>query len=133
VPRRVCLRDLHGVVLELQRRPGHEASYHAVDATIQYLASREYIRCTCSSSPRSEREYGEGSSQALAHLVDFGQRINWRLEQIRRILPIPLKKTESRVVQHLTVDEMQAILDAPNPTPWTGVRDRALWDFRGAY
>jgi len=53
-------------------------------------------------------------------------RVPSALEQIRRILAIPLKKTESRVVQHLTVEEMQAILDAPDPAEWKGIRDRAM-------
>ena len=34
--------------------------------------------------------------------------------------------TESRLVPHLSVEEMQAILDAPTPTTWAGTRDRAL-------
>jgi site-specific recombinase XerD len=41
-------------------------------------------------------------------------------------LAIPFKKTESRLVPHLSVEEMQAILDAPTPTTWAGTRDRAL-------
>jgi integrase/recombinase XerD len=48
------------------------------------------------------------------------------MEQIRRILAIPSKKAETRLVGHLTVGEMQAILDAPAPTGWAGIRDRAM-------
>lgn len=48
------------------------------------------------------------------------------LEQIQRVLAIPAKKAETRLVKHLTVLEMQAILDAPIPTRREGIRDRAM-------
>ena len=48
------------------------------------------------------------------------------MEQIRRIMAIPPKKAETRLVRHLTVVEMQAIMDAPEPTGWDGLRDRAM-------
>ena len=48
------------------------------------------------------------------------------VEQIRRILAIPAKKFDTRLVRHLTVTEVQAILDAPEPTRRDGIRDRAM-------
>ncbi len=33
---------------------------------------------------------------------------------------------ETRLVRHLTVEEMQAILNAPVPDHWDGIRDRAM-------
>jgi len=48
------------------------------------------------------------------------------LEQIQRILAIPSKKTESRLVKHLSIEEMQSILDAPVPNYREGIRDRAM-------
>jgi integrase/recombinase XerD len=48
------------------------------------------------------------------------------LEQIRRILAIPMKKTDTRLVRHLSAKEIQALLDAPNPIDWAGIRDRAM-------
>jgi site-specific recombinase XerD len=48
------------------------------------------------------------------------------LEQIRRILAIPFKRTDTRLVPHLDRDEAQALLDAPDPTTRYGVRDRAM-------
>ena len=53
-------------------------------------------------------------------------RVPAALEQITRIMAIPAKKTETRLVRHLTVEEMQAILDAPAPTTRDGIRDRAM-------
>ena len=48
------------------------------------------------------------------------------LEQIRRILAIPFKKTDTRLVGHLNREEVQALLDAPDPATREGIRDRAL-------
>ena len=53
-------------------------------------------------------------------------RVPSALEQIQRILAIPAKKTDTRLVRHLTAQEMQSILDAPDPTVRDGIRDRAM-------
>jgi integrase/recombinase XerD len=72
----------------------------------------------------SSRNARLAAIKSFMHFMEY--RVPSALEQIRRILAIPLKKTESRVVPHLTVAEMQAILDAPDPTEWKGIRDRAM-------
>lgn len=48
------------------------------------------------------------------------------LDQIRRVLAIPFKKSDTRLVPYLSQDEAQALLDAPDPTTREGIRDRAL-------
>jgi integrase/recombinase XerD len=48
------------------------------------------------------------------------------LDQVRRVLAIPLKKTDTRLVPHLSQDELQALLDAPDPATREGIRDRAM-------
>jgi integrase/recombinase XerD len=48
------------------------------------------------------------------------------LEQIRRVLAIPFKRTSTRLVPYLTQEEVQAVLDAPDPTTRDGIRDRAM-------
>ena len=48
------------------------------------------------------------------------------IEQVRRVLAIPFKKTDSRLVPYLLLEEMQALLDAPDPSTREGVRDRAM-------
>jgi site-specific recombinase XerD len=48
------------------------------------------------------------------------------LEQIRRVLAIPFKRTDTRLVAHFDRVETQALLDAPDPTTRDGVRDRAM-------
>jgi len=66
----------------------------------------------------------------LAAIRSFMRFMEYRapsaLEQIQRVLAIPMKKTDTRLVRHLNTEEIQALLDAPKPTDWSGVRDRAM-------
>src|ERR1700740_127866 len=48
------------------------------------------------------------------------------IEQVRRVLAIPFKRTDHRLVPYLAQEEMQALLDAPDPSTRMGVRDRAI-------
>ncbi len=48
------------------------------------------------------------------------------LEQIRRILAIPFKRTTAGLVPYLLQEEVQALLDVPDPTTREGIRDRAM-------
>ena len=48
------------------------------------------------------------------------------VEQVRRVLAIPFKKTDTRLVGYLVQEEMQALLDSPDPSTREGVRDRAM-------
>jgi site-specific recombinase XerD len=48
------------------------------------------------------------------------------LEQVRRIRAIANKRIEVRLVNHLTKEEMRAMLDAPDPTTRRGIRDQAM-------
>jgi site-specific recombinase XerD len=66
----------------------------------------------------------------LAAIKSFARFVEYRvpacLQQIRSLLAIPAKKTDERLVAYLTRDEMQAVLDAPDPHARDGVRDRAM-------
>ena len=64
------------------------------------------------------------SIKSFMHFMEY--RTPSALEQIRRILAIPTKQADTRLVRHLAVEEMQAILDAPVPTRRDGIRDRAM-------
>lgn len=77
------------------------------------------------------RGNGPGSRNIrLAAIKSFMRFMEFRvpsaLEQIQRILAIPAKKTDTQLVRHLTAEEMQSILDAPDPTVRDGIRDRAM-------
>lgn len=47
-------------------------------------------------------------------------------DTITRALAVPARRGTPRTVQFLTVEETEALLDAPDPSTWTGRRDRAL-------
>jgi site-specific recombinase XerD len=46
---------------------------------------------------------------------------------IQKVLAIPTKKTTQREVLALSVEEMQAIIDAPDATTWGGLRDHTMF------
>ena len=66
----------------------------------------------------------------LAAIKSFFRFLEYRepaaLDQIRRVLAIPFKKTVSRLVDYFRKEEMQAIVDAPDPSTRLGIRDRAM-------
>ena len=66
----------------------------------------------------------------LAAIRSFFRFLEYRepaaLEQIRRVLAIPFKRTNSRLVPYLAQDEVQALLDIPDPATRQGIRDRAM-------
>jgi integrase/recombinase XerD len=53
-------------------------------------------------------------------------RVPALLEQSRRILAIPAKRTDSRLISYLSLPEMQALLNAPDLQHRDGIRDRAM-------
>lgn len=72
----------------------------------------------------SSRNVRLAAIKSFMHFLEF--REPSAMEQIRRILAIPPKKADTRLVRHLTVEEMQTILNAPAPTSRDGLRDRAM-------
>jgi integrase/recombinase XerD len=48
------------------------------------------------------------------------------LAQVRQICAIPTKRHDQRLIPHLTMEEVRAILNAPNLTTRSGLRDRAM-------
>jgi len=80
---------------------------------------------------QATRANGSSSRNArLAAIKSFMHYIEYRvpsaLEQAQRILAIPMRKTDTRLVRHLTAPEIQALLAAPRPVDWLGIRDRAM-------
>ena len=62
--------------------------------------------------------------KAFMHYVEF--RHPAALDQARQILAIPTKRHDQPLVRHLTMDEISALLDAPDTTTRLGIRDRAM-------
>jgi integrase/recombinase XerD len=83
----------------------------------------QYLEAKRKNSPRTR-------NARLVAIKSFMKFIQYRepklLEQTQRVLSIPAKKTDSRLVSYLTINEMQAILNAPNISTRTGIRDRAM-------
>lgn len=72
----------------------------------------------------SSRNVRLAAIKSFMHFLEY--RVPSALEQIQGVLAIPMKKTETRLVRHLTTEEIQALLDAPRPIDWAGIRDRAM-------
>jgi site-specific recombinase XerD len=87
---------------------------------VQFLNHLETIR----RNGPGTRNVRLAAIKSFMHYVEH--RVPSALEQIHRILAIPSKKTDTRLVKHLTAEEMQSVLDAPNPTTRLGIRDRAM-------
>jgi integrase/recombinase XerD len=93
-----------------------------LDATL-ISAFLEYLEQVRQNSPDTR-------NVRLAAIRSFFRFLEYRhpaaLEQIRRVLAIPFKKTDTRLVPYLTHKEVQALLDAPDPATRKGIRDRAM-------
>jgi len=78
----------------------------------------------------TRRNSAKTRSVRLAAIRSFFRFLQHRepaaLGQIRRVLAIPFKKSDTRLVPYLSQDEVQALLDAPDPSTREGIRDRAL-------
>src|SRR5215471_14217664 len=102
--------------------PPSRLQFEQIDAplVVSFLNDLESTR----SNGASSRNVRLAAIKSFMHFMEY--RLPAALEQIRRILAIPMKKTDTRLVRHLSTEEVQAILDAPKPADWTGIRDRAM-------
>jgi integrase/recombinase XerD len=100
----------------------HELHLEQLDAPLilNFLSHLETARA----NGQNSRNTRLAAIKSFMHFIEY--RVPSALEQIRRIVAIPTKKTDSRLVKHLTLDELQSILDAPTPTTRDGIRDRAM-------
>jgi integrase/recombinase XerD len=83
----------------------------------------EYLEDTRQNAPET-RNVRLAAIKSFFHFLEYRQPA--ALEQIRRVLAIPSKKTNVRLVPHLGRDEIQALLNAPDPATRDGIRDRAM-------
>lgn len=63
--------------------------------------------------------------KSFMHFIEY--RVPSAIDQVRRVLAIPMQRTDTPLVRHLDAEEAKAILDAPNPTTRLGIRDRAIF------
>ena len=62
--------------------------------------------------------------KAFMHYVEF--RVPSALAQVKQIQAITAKRHDTKLVRHMTMDEVQAILNAPNLGTRLVIRDRAM-------
>lgn len=102
--------------------PPSELILEQIDAPL-VLAFLEHLESERGNSPRTR-------NNRLAAIKAFFRYLEYRvpvcLDQARRIHAIAFKKTGEALLDYLTRDEMQAILDAPDTTTVWGLRDRAM-------
>jgi len=87
------------------------------------LAFLEHLQ-TCRHNSPSTRNARLAAIKSFMHFLEY--RVPSALEQIRQVLAIPFQRTDINLVRHLTQAEMQALLDAPDPSTRHGIRDRAM-------
>jgi site-specific recombinase XerD len=102
--------------------PPSQLNLEQIDAplVVNFLGHLETVRGNGAGS----RNIRLAAIKSFMHYIEY--RVPSALEQIQRILAIPAKKTDTRLVRHLSAQEMQSILDAPDPTARDGIRDRAM-------
>ena len=93
-----------------------------IDAALilQFLAHIEEERGNCAAT----RNGRLAAVKAFIRYVEF--RVPSALAQARQIHAIPGKRHDQALVRHLTMEEVRAILNAPNLTTRLGIRDRAM-------
>jgi len=79
----------------------------------------------------SDRGNGARSRNArFSAIRSFFRYLEYRapacLEQAMSVRALPIKRTDTRLIDYLTREEMKALLDAPDPRTVGGLRDRAM-------
>jgi integrase/recombinase XerD len=87
------------------------------------MAFLEHLERVRGNSPRS-RNARLAAIKSFMRFVEY--RVPSALDQVQRVLAIPLKRTDDKLVPHLSVDEVKAILADPDPATVDGIRDRAM-------
>jgi integrase/recombinase XerD len=88
-----------------------------VTAFLQHLETARR-NCTCTRNVRL--------SAVHSFFRYLGGQCPEHLEQAQRILSVPFKRTSTRAIQHLELDEILAVLAAVDSKTFSGLRDLAL-------
>jgi integrase/recombinase XerD len=105
----------------LEIRPS-QICLEQIDAALilNFLAHIEEERGNCVTT----RNGRLAAVKAFIRYVEF--RVLSALAQARQIRAIPTKRHDQALVRHLTMEEVRAILNAPNLTTRLGIRDRTM-------
>src|SRR5580698_1187298 len=97
-------------------------SIEQLDATF-VLAFLEHLE-------KKRRNCDRTRNSRLAAIKTFFRFLEYRLpsclEQAHRIRAIPVKKTDEVIIGYLNREEIQTLMDAPDPSSRYGLRDRAV-------
>ena len=121
-----CYRDTFRLLLRFMReRTGAEPAALPLaaldaDAVLAFLDHLERDR-GCAARSRNNRLAAVRSFFRLVAL-----RVPDCLGHVTRVMAIPVKRCDKRLVSYLTRDEVKALLAAPDRTTWSGRRDHAL-------
>lgn len=113
---------LLGFAAKRLRRTPSAIELEQLDAPL-ILAFLEHLeqKRGCAASTRNAR---------LAAIRSFMRFVEFRspavIEQSRRVLAIPQKRTDTKLVRHLSHEELDAVLRAPDVATRLGIRDRAM-------
>ncbi len=80
---------------------------------------------------RSRKNSNPTRNLRLSAIRAFAKYVRWKeptlSSDLEGLLAIPAKRTTRQVLDFLTREEMEAILEAPDANTWSGKRDRALF------
>lgn len=100
----------------------HQLQIEHLDAPL-VLAFLEHLETERGNCPRSR-------NARLAAITSFFRFLECRLptslDQSRQIHAIMKKKADERLINFLTRDEVQALINVPDPHTISGIRDRAM-------
>ena len=121
-----CYRDTFRLLFQfIKERTGREpAAFRIADLAAEVILSfLDHLEEQRHNSARSR-------NIRLAAIRTFFRWVALRepeqVDLATRVLAIPVKRTEKRIVQGLTREEMEAMLNAPDPSTRQGRRDHAL-------
>ena len=117
-----AFRLLFGFASErLGRKPSQLCIEHITSALVlDFLRHIEQSR----SNSAVTRNSRLAAIKAFMRYVEL--RVPSALEQTHQIRAIPTKRHDQVLVQHLTIKQIRAILDAPDLSSTSGIRDRAM-------
>jgi integrase/recombinase XerD len=105
----------------VKRRPS-DLAIEDIDPEL-VLAFLDYVEAERGNTARSR-------NARFAAIRSFFRYLEYKaptcLEQALRVRALPTKRTDKPLIDHLTRDEIQALLAAPDPRTLGGARDRAM-------
>jgi integrase/recombinase XerD len=104
------------------RKPVAQIALADLDATM-VLSFLDYLELARNNSIRSRN----ARLAAIKSFLNYaGLQEPNALSTIRKVLAIPMKRFEQPSLDFLSLKEIEAIMDSPNPKTWSGRRDRTL-------